>query len=365
MKKIILVALLSIILFEFVAIDISSTSDINTIYVNDDFNSSTDGWGINCFSKIQDAINASAKDYTIFVNNGLYFEHLNITKSITIIGEDNNKTIIEGEYNGNIISIISDNVIIKNFTIQNSGEKLNNSGIQILSNNNLIVNNLILNSSIGIYLKQCYKNIVKQNIFENNDYGVGIDYCDNKNEISKNTIINNSITGIYIAHSFNNEVFNNTIIKNNYGIALSFSDKNNIMYNMINESIVDGIYLYFCNEGYISNNEITDGECSIKVISSHINIIDNNIISNFSIYGVNLFHAGSNEVYKNTITNGNTGIFVASDSIDNNIEDNIFSSNNQKILEEPHIEEPSSLPGFEFIVIIIAIFIICLKRKYT
>ena len=75
-----------------------------------------------------------------------------------------------------------------------------------------------------------------------------------------------------------------------------------------------------------------------------------------------LFHSCSNEIYRNTIAKGNTGIYVSSNSINNIIKDNIFSSNNQKILEEPHIEETSNLPGFEFILIIIIISIITVKR---
>ncbi len=57
------------------------------------------------------------------------------------------------------------------------------------------------------------------------------------------------------------------------------------------------------------------------------------------------------EIYRNTIAKGNTGIYVSSNSINNIIKDNIFSSNNQKILEELHIEETSNLPCFEFILI--------------
>jgi len=355
--------MLSVILFEFFIIDICNSSEIDIIYVNNDYDKSTEGWGINCFSKIQEAINASYNGYTIIVYNGTYFEHININKSIKIIGE-NDKTTIDGQNIGNIVSIISDDVTFQNFTIKNSGKNLNNSGMQIFSNNNIITNNLIINSSIGIYLKQCSNNLVKQNNFNNNNYGIGIDYCDNKNEIDNNTIYNSSTTGIYVAHSINNEVYKNYITKSSYGIALSFSDKNKIMYNMINDIFVDGIYLYFCDYGHILNNYIKDGECGIKVISSNKNIIKNNIISNFSIYGINLFHSGSNDVNKNIISNGDTGIFVASDSIDNVINNNMFSSNNQKIYEEPHIQKPSNIPGFEFVIIIICILFIVSRKIY-
>ena len=53
------------------------------------------------------------------------------------------------------------------------------------------------------------------NNIENNEYGIGVDYCEKKNEIIKNNITNNSVTGIYVANSYNNKIFNNTVTKSN------------------------------------------------------------------------------------------------------------------------------------------------------
>ena len=44
-----------------------------TVYVDDDYTSSTQGWQIKRFDKIQDGINAVAKNGKVKVSNGIYF----------------------------------------------------------------------------------------------------------------------------------------------------------------------------------------------------------------------------------------------------------------------------------------------------
>ena len=62
-------------------------SSNNIIYVDDD--------GTADYTRIQDAIdNASDRD-TIYVYSGIYYELINVDKSLDIIGEYNNTTIID------------------------------------------------------------------------------------------------------------------------------------------------------------------------------------------------------------------------------------------------------------------------------
>jgi parallel beta-helix repeat protein len=66
----------------------------STIYVDDDFNSSTPGWGETAFNKIQDAVNfANPGDY-IDVAAGNYTEQVTITKSLSLVGAGKASTCI-------------------------------------------------------------------------------------------------------------------------------------------------------------------------------------------------------------------------------------------------------------------------------
>ncbi|UCF12952.1 MAG: right-handed parallel beta-helix repeat-containing protein [Thermoplasmatales archaeon] len=94
-----------------------------TVYVDDDYNSSTPGWGYDHFDKIQDGINAVNVNGTVFVFDGTYYENVDINKDgINLIGENKNTTIIDsGNDLGSGILIKNHNyVTVSNFTIMNA-----------------------------------------------------------------------------------------------------------------------------------------------------------------------------------------------------------------------------------------------------
>ena len=108
------------------------------------------------FSSIQEAIDSASDNDIIFVSNGTYFENIKITKSIKLIGEDKNTTIITGNGSGDVIYILADYVTISGLTIKNGGSKLLDevgAGIEIRSNYSTISNCIISsNKNYGLYL---------------------------------------------------------------------------------------------------------------------------------------------------------------------------------------------------------------------
>ena len=58
------------------------------------------------------------------------------------------KTIIDGSEAGSAIRIIASNVVVKEFTIQNSGNSYEDAGILLDSDNNRIVDNIIKEISL-------------------------------------------------------------------------------------------------------------------------------------------------------------------------------------------------------------------------
>jgi len=113
------------------------------------------GSGPGNYTKIQYAIDDAVDGDTIFVFNDSspYYENLWVRKSIRIIGEDKNTTVIDGNWNEvYVFRIEADCVEISGFTMINSG-----NAIEMWSNYSEISNNIITNNvGNGIYL---YKKI--------------------------------------------------------------------------------------------------------------------------------------------------------------------------------------------------------------
>ena len=102
------------------------------------------GEGPDNYSKIQDAINNASTSDTIFVYNRTYQEQLTIDVSVNLIGENNETTIIDGDFASNVITISADGVKFSKFTIKNCGDGNNDSVFKILSKNNILRDNIFV-----------------------------------------------------------------------------------------------------------------------------------------------------------------------------------------------------------------------------
>jgi len=117
---------------------------------------------------IQDLIDNASDGDTINIPSGTYYENIVINKSISLIGEDKEKTIIDGGNNGTVIRISINKVTVSGFTIQNGDD-----GIGLYrSNRTSIIGNIISNNGDGIYLNGCSGNNIKYNIISNNGDGI-------------------------------------------------------------------------------------------------------------------------------------------------------------------------------------------------
>jgi len=206
--------------------------------------------GINSRGYIQNLID-NASGGTIYIPSGIYYEHITINKSINLVGEDKDTTIIDGGGVGIVITIFSNWVNISGFTIQNSGNYCCDTGIQIFSNHSIIKgNNIISNQNDGISLDYSNDNIIKgNNIVSNNNNGINLHQSYN-NTIGGNTISNNKV-GIYLYHTSGNIIKGSNIISNNdYGIYLDYSSNNNIIYH--------NNFIKNTQNAYDENNNIWD-----------------------------------------------------------------------------------------------------------
>ncbi|OGD45312.1 hypothetical protein A3K79_06710 [Candidatus Bathyarchaeota archaeon RBG_13_46_16b] len=144
------------------------------------------------FSKIQDAINAANPGDTIHVRTGVYYENILLTKTLSLIGENPEDTIIDAEHIGTVVLISgADYVTISGFTIRNSGVEY----------------------YAGIYLSQLNHCSIIRNDITDNLVGILL-YGSSNNKIAENNLEANSGNGISLTSSSNNTIIHNNIINN-------------------------------------------------------------------------------------------------------------------------------------------------------
>lgn len=235
-------------------IEKSQTSRGNWLYVG--------GSGPGNYTRIQDAINESVDGDTVFVydDSSPYIENIDIDKSINLIGENRNSTVIDGDWIGDAITVTAGWVNISGFTIQNTTDQDPSLyyGIHVDSCYNIISGNIITNNKRGVIADDDY-NIFSGNIITNSSYG-GIFLMSDNNTMSGNIIRNNNyFSGIGVFTGNYNNIVNNTITNNGpgCGIWLAHSYKNNIVNNIITNNGW-GIYASHClNYTTIINNTFT------------------------------------------------------------------------------------------------------------
>ncbi len=290
-------------------------------------------------TSLQNIIQQAQSGDSLLLASGTYYGSLVIDKSLSLIG--NQKTIIDGQKDGHVITVTASDVLIKNLQIQNSGNTpvSEDSGIFVTreADNVIIRNNYLQDNLIGIYLKGAKSSQVRNNtiigsqfhrindrgngiylwnspgsIVENNEirYGRdGIFVTTSRNNIFKSNIMRDLRFAVHYMYTQDSEVSSNISINNHVGYALMFSDRINVH---ANQSIGDkerGLFFNYANYSVIHHNQVSGGaEKCVFIYNANYNRINNNAFESCEI-GVH-FTAGSekNDIYANAFINNRTQV---------------------------------------------------------
>lgn len=218
-----------------------------TLFVDDDFDNSTIGWGNTTFNKIQDAINQGSAGDNISVYDGIYYEQIKIDKFININGSENSIIEYRKNYtfkNSNAVSIYVNNVSFSNFIVKYNSSydfSIGDIGIFINADNVKLVDcDISYFRDYGVEIRGNINSILNSNIFKNGNKGVYL-YNSTNNKILSNDIYDNYYSGIFLEKSSNyNMIKNNNISGHVKGIHYSFDSSNNeIIENIFSNNIVD------------------------------------------------------------------------------------------------------------------------------
>jgi len=269
---------------------------------------------------IQDMINEAAIGDVVKVPMGIYYENVIVNKTVTLIGERDD-TIVDGFGAGSVFTVSARDVIIANFTIQNSG--FESAAIRVESQEGVnIFSNVIKSNYYGLYLKNCsYANITGNNFRNNNiavwfetsrdinfsnnfldwNYGQAVNLisCTDIN-VAINEIKNNPAYGIYLERTNQSKVSENNISYICEGLFLQESFSNNISANFISNTGPYGLYLNYSEMNIIEDNFLANNEIAVQLWSSKNNFFSGNNIAK-NKFGLLLWFSGNNVLEGNAL----------------------------------------------------------------
>ena len=324
-KSLIVVVIVLMSTFYLASIVLPANVKASTLYVG--------GTGPGNYTTIQSAIDSAVPGDTIFVFNGVYPERIEINKTLSLVGEDREGTIIvdTGMVVGYVVNVSADWVNFTGFKVMGNSVQtfagIHLSGVQdcFIANNN--ASNVSRTFRSGILLESSNNNTVNNNVLWNNSFGIDLAFFSDGNDIVGNTIISSHLDGITLHTSDNNTIANNFVSRNNHGIGLHHSTDNILVNNTAIDNVQDGIYLRDSTSNVVIDNDLSSNHCGIWIFLS-----DNNTVSNNNAWdndnGIWLSVSDSNAVTDNLFTfNNQVGIRVT-DSNNNMVAGN-YAWNNE------------------------------------
>jgi parallel beta-helix repeat protein len=245
------------------------------------------GVGTRNYTTIQSALDAANVDDTILVFSGTYVESIVVSKSLRLLGEHRNTTIIDGAGSSMVVLIETGMVTMSGFSVTNGswGISLADSAYTTISNNNI----------------------------SGNDYGLGSGRSP-YSTITDNIISKNDDGGVVVFDSQGNTISNNNISGNYGGVDIYDDDRSIVEGNNISNNAVFGVGFYNSIDSEVSNNYLlNNGPWGTYIASSSGIWVTDNYISN-STFGIWLEDSSWHEISGNSMER--SSIFLSGNQIE-------------------------------------------------
>lgn len=264
------------------------------------------------YATIQEAINANETlhGHTIMVDAGVYYENVVLNKTLSLVGENRDFTVIDANGTGNGIVIQADYGMVENFTIQNSDLDLGCSGIVLSrSRDSTITGNIITTNGIGIYVVFSGNVTLNYNLVTNNSVGIQISFS-HQNTVNGN-IITSGYKGIFIQSSGNNVLRNNNIVSNTYNFGIIDDDLSHLVNDIDTSNTVNGKAIhYLINKQHLTIDPSTFPNVGYLAVinSTYITVRHLNFSNNFQ--GILFAHGANSEVENVNVSDNFHGIML-------------------------------------------------------
>jgi len=264
------------------------------VFVDNNFDSSTVGWGATKFNKIQDAIDTVASGGTVNVAAGTYVEQIDISKQIVLRGVGaetiiKSPNVLSVKFNdGNDIKPVVyvhdvPNVEISHITVDGDGK----------GNNNYQMAGIALKNAAGI-IDSTTVTGVRETPLNGNQHGLGI-YAYNQDGFGREVSITNNIV---------NDYQKNGIVAKGNGLSVMISGNKVTGVGATNQIAQNSIQVGSGASGTIQNNVVKN---NIFTGSGS----GNDFYNGWQSGGILVYEAGGSvDVIGNTVENNDMGIYA-------------------------------------------------------
>ena len=255
------------------------------------------------YSTIQEAIDApeTTDGHTIIVSSGIYHEHVVLNKTLSLLGEAKDETIIDGDEKGVVLHVKAENAVIKNLTIQNGAYGIR---LEDAKNSTLVGNNVHDTQWFGVELDSSGGSTFRDNSFVENKYNFGVEGT-SLFDFIHDIDVSNTVNGKPVYYLMNQHDF--TINSSNFekiGYLALINSTDIQIENLTLTDNKDGLLLAYVTNAILTKLVATGNWNGIYVkYSSNISVFRNEANDNFD-YGIKFFDSNSSTVYDNSANDG-------------------------------------------------------------
>ncbi len=238
--------------------------------------------GIN-YTSIGEAIadNSTVNGDAIFIGSGVYYEHVLVNKTLSLIGEGNENTTVDGNGTGPIIQIKASGVNVSNLKIQNAfSPNLIDSGIFAEASPYGTFNDLFLqNLGCGILLRESGDCIVENNSILSSGLGI-FAFNSNSTNLTENSVADGYF-GIVINNSTGCLLRRNQIVNCTDGFGAAGSLLEQCINDIDTSNTIDGKFIYYVLNltGTTINPDTFPNAGSVTVLNSSGVIVENLVLT--------------------------------------------------------------------------------------
>jgi len=311
---------------------------VNQIYV-DHYNAQGPWTGSSQhpFKYISQALNSASPYDTIYINEGVYTETLQILFPVKIIGHDS--AVIDGRYNPNVISVQSSDVSLNNLEIIHSDGNDTNAGISINNAQNVSVNQCVvhhtktgifLNNSNDIMISDCWFFHSGNAIRSKHSSQIFIDFCD----FARNSM------GLLMQYSNEINVSHSTFSANGLSILLDHSSNIKIQQCNITDNSVNKGGFFFSNSNHIRVNDTLFRHNGVGISFSNVSsaIVDSCDFVKNTHFAISFREASKKVIISNCSIRDNirNGIYIESGNSCSITQSHLVHNAIYSILTNPH-----------------------------